>query len=164
MRLIDISNTYASFYKWFAYLKENEVSTLGYVIMPNHFHGVFYVSDKCDKTINQLLANGKRFIAYDIVKGLEKVKREDVLQELFHSTSDKEKNSGKKHRVFKTSSDIKELHSVDMILTKLEYIHGNPCQGRWNLVEDHTRYKHSSAAYYEYQQENRFVTDYREYF
>lgn len=144
-------------------MKDNNVATLGYVIMPNHFHGIFYVSDDCDKTINQFLANGKRFIAYDIIKGLEMAKREDILQQLFHSTTDKQKISGKKHRVFKTSSDIKELHSVDMILTKLEYMHHNPCQGRWNLVEDYTGYEHSSGALYECEQRNSFI-DYREFF
>ncbi|MFT7230445.1 MAG: hypothetical protein ACI9GO_000913 [Bacteroidia bacterium] len=164
MSLIDRANAYAAFYKWFVYLSKNGVTTLGYVIMPNHFHGIFYVSDNCERTINQLLANGKRFIAYDIIKRLEELKREDILQELFHSTTDKEKNSGKKHRVFKTSSDIKELHSSSMILTKLEYIHRNPCQGRWNLVDDFTTYKHSSAAFYDCEQENNYVTDYREYF
>jgi hypothetical protein len=50
-----------------------------------------------------------------------------------------------------------------MILTKLEYIHRNPCQVRWNLVDDFTTYKHSSAAFYDCEQENNYITDYREY-
>jgi hypothetical protein len=40
----------------------------------------------------------------------------------------------------------------------------NPCQGRWNLVDDFTTYKHSSAAFYDCEQENNYITDYREYF
>ena len=88
------------------YLKSIDVKVLGYVIMPNHFHGIFYIPDHCDKTINQILANGKRFIAYDIIKGLEQQQKESILQELFHSTSEKAKMSGKKHRVFKRVSCI----------------------------------------------------------
>jgi hypothetical protein len=35
-----------------------------------------------------------------------------------------------------------------MIEQKLDYIHHNPVSGKWNLVEDFTRYPHSSAAFY----------------
>ena len=129
--------------------------------MPNHFHGIFHIPDECTKTINQILANGKRFIAYDIVKGLEKLKKETVLQELFHSTSNKAKQNGKKHRVFKTSSDIKEIYSVNMLITKLEYMHRNPCQGKWNLADDYATYRYSSAGFYEIEKSDVLLTDYR---
>ena len=35
----------------------------------------------------------------------------------------KSKRSGKKHRVFNTSSDIKEILNTEMLITKLLYIH-----------------------------------------
>lgn len=164
LNLIELSEAYPSFHRWFQYLQSKGVHILAYVIMPNHFHGILYLPDECDKTINQLLANGKRFLAYDIVRGLEKQKRYDLLQELYHGTTDKEKKNGKKHRVFKTSSDIKELVTLEMVLTKLDYVHRNPCQGKWNLACDFTAYKHSSAAFYELEHENPFVTDYRNFF
>jgi len=123
---------------------------------------IFYIPDHCDKTINQILANGKRFIAYDIIKGLEQQQKESILQELFHSTSEKAKISGKKHRVFKTSSDIKEVLSLEMLITKLEYIHRNPCQGRWSLAGDYTKYHYSSARFYELEKADELLTDYRE--
>lgn len=159
--LIEEADAYASFYKWFEYLESIEVKVLGFVIMPNHFHGLIYIPEDSPNTINQLLANGKRFIAYDIIKGLELLRKEIILQELFNATSEKAKGSGKKHRVFKTSSDIKEILSLDMLITKLEYIHRNPCQGKWNLVGDYTRYMHSSASYYESDKTSPLLTDYR---
>lgn len=32
---------------------------------------------------------------------------------------------------------------------KLNYIHRNPVQGKWRLVDDFADYEHSSASYYE---------------
>ncbi len=35
-----------------------------------------------------------------------------------------------------------------MILQKLDYMHDNPCNGKWKLVESPVDYIHSSAKYY----------------
>ena len=31
---------------------------------------------------------------------------------------------------------------------KIDYMHDNPCRGKWNLVNDVTEYTHSSARFY----------------
>ena len=31
---------------------------------------------------------------------------------------------------------------------KIDYMHDNPCRGKWNLVNDVTGYTHSSARFY----------------
>ncbi len=31
---------------------------------------------------------------------------------------------------------------------KLDFMHDNPCRGKWNLVSDVTEYAHSSAKFY----------------
>ena len=36
-----------------------------------------------------------------------------------------------------------------MIEQKLEYIHHDPAKGKWKLVDDFTKYPHSSAGFYE---------------
>jgi hypothetical protein len=48
-----------------------------------------------------------------------------------------------------------------MLITKLEYIHRNPCEGEWSLVEDYARYKYSSALLYERGEVDKLLTDYR---
>ena len=129
--------------------------------MPNHFHGIIFLEVICPKNINQIIANGKRFIAYAIIKGLERQQNEILLQELFQSTSTREKNKGQKHKVFKDSFDAKEILSTKMLITKLDYMHRNPCEGRWNLVDNFTKYEYSSAAYYELEKDTKWITDYR---
>ena len=48
---------------------------------------------------------------------------------------------------------------------KLEYIHMNPLQEHWSLVDSPEKYRYSSAAYYELGQPTPLaVVDYRTYF
>lgn len=65
--LFEITNAYDLVYKWFDYLKSKGHKITGFVIMPNHFHGLIYISPT-GKTINSIIGNAKRFLAYDIIK------------------------------------------------------------------------------------------------
>ena len=68
MHLFSLTNLYDVIYKWFNILinKGNELEV--FVSMPNHLHLLIYVNE--NENINKLLANGKRFLAYEIVKRL----------------------------------------------------------------------------------------------
>ena len=68
------------------------------------------------------------------------------------------------HQVFRSSFDAKECFSEQMIQVKLDYIHHNPVQPGWNLVEDFTFYSHSSADFYENRGVKKFITHYKEFF
>ena len=49
------------------YLVQKEIVTLyGFVIMPNHIHFQLYY--KGEKKINDVIANGKRFLAYNMIE------------------------------------------------------------------------------------------------
>ena len=115
--------------------------------MPNHVHVLidFAVSTK---KINTIIGDGKRFMAYDIVSRLEKAGNADLLRQLEKAVSVKDKNNGKKHEAWKESFDWKYCETVKFAYQKLIYMHNNPCAGNWKLVEDITKYEHSSARYY----------------
>jgi len=50
-----------------------------------------------------------------------------------------------------------------MVWQKLDYIHRNPVSGKWSLVDDYTKYVHSSAGYYELGISGKFdVTHYKD--
>lgn len=70
------------------------------------------------------------------------INNEELLSILFESTSKGEKKRGKKHKVFKTSFDCKEIYNQKMLETKLDYIHKNPCNGKWNLARSYVEYEH----------------------
>ena len=65
--LIDKVNGYDIVYSWFDHLKSKGHYINGYVIMPNHVHALFSFIET-DQSINTIIGNGKRFMAYEIVK------------------------------------------------------------------------------------------------
>ncbi len=66
--LFKICNAYDAVYNWFNNLKEQGHYIIGYVIMPSHVHAIIAFSNT-DKSVNTVVSNGKRFIAYDLIKG-----------------------------------------------------------------------------------------------
>jgi len=89
--------------------------------MPNHVHVLLYFPEM-PKSLNIVIGNAKRFMAYEIIKRLEADKNFEY---------------------------AKECYSNEFVFQKLEYIHKNPVSKKWQLVNDFTEYLHSSAAFYE---------------
>lgn len=69
LSLIGITDSYDAVYKWFDYLQSQGHSVSGYVIMPNHLHVLLYYAGG-DTTLNKVIGNAKRFLAYDLVRRL----------------------------------------------------------------------------------------------
>ena len=79
--LIDKVSGYNIIYNWFDHLKEKGHFINGYVIMPNHIHLlVSFINAK--QSINTIIGNGKRFMAYEIIKRLEANNEAELLQKL----------------------------------------------------------------------------------
>ena len=161
--LIDKSNTYNYIYQWFSYLKMHNCDVLAYVVMPNHFHGIFHIQEKCEFNLNTLIGNGKRFWAYQIVKQLADLKEQSLLAYLSKEVSVEEANKGYHHRVFEYSFDSKICYNRKILETKLDYIHLNPVSGKWKLSNDFTSYLYSSASFYELDEPNEFISHYRKF-
>jgi len=69
MPLVDKVNAYNIIYKWFDYLKAQGHFINAFVIMPNHVHVIISFIET-EQSINNIIGNGKRFMAYDIIKKL----------------------------------------------------------------------------------------------
>jgi hypothetical protein len=127
-------------------LKRKDIIFIGYVVMPSHIHSIIAFSNRT-KSINTSISNGKRFIAYNLVKQLKGMNRSLILNELNNDLNNAEKKEGKIHGVFQTSFDWKECRTEKFIAQKLNYLHWNPCKGN-KLVELQEQYIHSSAKFY----------------
>ena len=101
-----------------------------------------------EKSINTIVSNGKRFLAYKIVEKLKDKNKPEILLQLSEAVSISDKNKGKLHQVFERSFDCKEITSQHFFLQKLSYMHSNPCSGVWHLVKNPVDYEHSSAKFY----------------
>jgi len=146
--LFERANAYDLVYKWFTYLQQNkEIKTTAFVIMPNHVHMVLYFP-KQDGFLNTIIANGKRFMAYGIIKKLSEKGEVEILQQLERGVTEREKKKGQLHKVFEESFDAKTIDTKVFLLQKINYIHQNPVRGKWQLADNYTAYPHSSASFY----------------
>src|SRR5258708_18041870 len=145
LHLYDVTHGYPLVYKWFDHLKENRHFVTGYVIMPNHLHALIGFSNS-GKKLDKIVGNGKRFMAYGIVDTLKKQNNEIILDKLSKAVNVSDRKRGKLHEVFESSFDIKECFTKKFIMQKLDYIHNNPCTGKWNLADCPENYVHSSAG------------------
>ena len=116
--------------------------------MPNHLHGLLYFP-QMPKSLNTIIANAKRFIAYEMIKRLEGAKEEKLLALLRNGVKDREKKKGQVHKVFEDSFDAKQCYNKDFLFEKLNYIHHNPVSKKWSLGSDFVEYEYSSASFYE---------------
>jgi REP element-mobilizing transposase RayT len=147
LRLIELTNAYDLIYQWFDYLKKQNHRIAGFVIMPNHVHVMIDFS-KTSKSINKIIGDGKRFIAYSIVQRLKEKNETALLDKLQKAVTATGSSRGKKHEVWEESFDWKYCETADFAYQKLVYLHNNPCTGRWKLAKDAMAYEHSSARYY----------------
>ena len=160
--LIDKSNGYDAVYNFFNILQSKGHSMTGYVIMSNHVHLLLYYSG-VEKSLNTIIGNGKRFMAYEIVKRLAEKEEHTLLKKLQDSLQRKDAEKGQKHNVWKDSFDVKECRTEKFLLQKHNYMQNNSLSGKWNLATSPLNYVHSSAPFYFNGKQQLFkVKDYRE--
>jgi REP element-mobilizing transposase RayT len=162
--LFEITNSYDLLYNWYSLIPEKySIYTCGFVIMPNHVHCLLYLNDQT-VNLNSVIANGKRFISYEIIRRLKDRNYSVLLDQLSAGCTEKDRSKGQLHRVFEPSFDAKTIYNQAFFDQKLDYIHHNPVNGKWNLSIEYTDYLHSSAAFYldGKQHPDLVITDYRD--
>ena len=163
LSLFSITNSYDLVYHWFDVLLKKNHQIAGYVIMPNHVHALIGLQES-KQTINTILSNGKRFIAYQLIERLVRGNFNNILYILGEGVSEAERKKGQRHKVFIPSSDVKVCYSDWFTEQKLDYIHNNPCSKKWNLVNDPIDYRHSSMRFYSMYGHRKMVSKLTPYF
>jgi REP element-mobilizing transposase RayT len=160
--LIELSDGYGAVYNFFEVLRRRGHTVTAYVIMPNHLHLLLHYTGK-EKNLNTLIGNGKRFMAYELLKRLEMQGARDVLERLQKAVHPTDAAKGQKHAVWIDSFEVKECRTGKFLLQKLAYLHQNPVSGKWKLAASPQDYLHSSAPFYYNGRQQLFpVRDYRE--
>ena len=132
-----------------------ELTVYGFVIMPNHFHIIWRISDSIHKADFQ--RDFMKFTARSMLKFM--LMHDD---NLVHSL--KVKAADRKYQVWERNSLSIELFTEPVFMQKLNYIHNNPLQPKWSLCSLPENYFYSSAKFYETGGENDFgiLTHFRE--
>ena len=79
--LVEKVNSYDIIYNWFDILKSDGHFIDGFVVMPNHVHAIISFIEG-PQSINTIIGNGKRFMAYEIVKRLQQMGETEILAQL----------------------------------------------------------------------------------
>ena len=120
-------------------VKTKQVAIAGFVIMPNHIHIIWRIA-----------AGTKR---EDFQRDLLKITAKGMIDILSRTGPEMIKKitvdlKDRKLQVWKRNSMSIDLYNEKFLLQKLNYIHNNPCQPKWELVAHPHDYLYSSAKYY----------------
>lgn len=110
--LFTFTNSYDLVYDWFNYLRVNlAIKTTGCVIMPNHIHCLlFFPTEQFD--LSKIIGNGKRFMAYELIKRLKAMNAGNILLRLQEGLTGKQIERGQRQRVFTESFDAKPVYTA----------------------------------------------------
>ncbi|WP_231491052.1 transposase [Pedobacter sp. Leaf170] len=115
------------------------IKIYGYVIMPNHIHIIWEMLQMNGKEMPH--ASFTKFTSHKIIEDL-KFRNLILLQKFIVKESDRN------FRLWQRDSLAILIDSRDMLEQKLDYIHKNPLQERWNLAQIPEDYLWSSAKFY----------------
>ena len=76
-----------------------QIQTHGFVIMPNHVHILIRIENDL-LNLNKIISNGKRFMAYELIKLLKVANQNHVLNQLSSACTPLEISKGQLHKAF----------------------------------------------------------------
>ena len=125
---------------WRELVKRRKIAIYGFVIMPNHLHVVWEMLEKNGKEMPH--ASFNKFTSHQFLENLRLKSPASIDQY-------KEDGPERLHRFWQRDPLAVMMGSRKMMEQKLEYIHLNPLQEKWNLANRPEDYKWSSAGFYE---------------
>ncbi|TDB61877.1 transposase [Arundinibacter roseus] len=125
---------------WKELASRGMIAVYGFVIMPNHLHVVWELTELNGKEAPH--ASFNKYTSHTILKDL-KTNYPQVLP--FFKVNEPERE----YRVWQRDPLAVLMDSKQKVEQKIEYMHNNPLQERWNLVDRPENYRWSSARFYE---------------
>ena len=120
--------------------KRKCIRVYGFVIMPNHMHLIWQLLQPNGN--ESPVASLMKFTAHHFQKQLREKHPEYLLNYKVDFNS-------RKYNFWQPEPDWFLLTKEKTTLQKLNYIHNNPLQAKWNLVQNPIDYYYSSALFYE---------------
>ncbi|MBY0424974.1 MAG: transposase [Cytophagales bacterium] len=132
------------------------IAVYGFTIMPNHIHVIWEMLALNKKEMPD--SSFTKFTAHEFKKDLNT--NHPLVLELFKS-----EKADREYQFWQRDSLSVLVTSREMLEQKLEYIHLNPLNEKWNLAKRPEDYPWSSASFYETGlDEFGFLTHYKERF
>ena len=121
--------------------RENRMYLFAFVLMPSHLHAV---AKPRGRPIGKLLDEFGSFTAHAVLHHLRKDNEKELLNFFAAERRDKRHN----HSIWQ-DIQAKNIFSIKFLNQKMEYIHNNPVDKDWKLVDDRADYRYSSACFYD---------------
>ena len=113
-----------------------------FVIMPNHIHIIAHFRE--EYPLSDVMRDIKKYTARQIYRQFQAEGYNKVLEML--------KREGEKlkqeYKIWEDDYDARDVFSVKFLQQKMDYIHHNPCQPHWKLVDKPEQYLWSTAGLY----------------
>ncbi len=120
-------------------VKQKRIKVYGFVIMPNHIHLIWQIRE----------GHTKQNVQRDFLKFTAQQIRFDLIEKYPMVLKKFEVNlRDRKYQFWQNRPLSVELYSENVLEQKLDYIHNNPIQERWNLCTYPEKYEYSSAEFY----------------
>ena len=113
-----------------------------FVIMPNHVHFIALFSK--ENSLSDFMRDFKKFTARQIYRYFQEQENKITLEVL---KKDGEK-AKQEYKVWEDGYDARDIYSIEFLQQKMDYIHHNPCQPQWKLVELPEEYMWLTAGFY----------------
>jgi REP element-mobilizing transposase RayT len=135
-------------------VQDGRVWVYGFVIMPNHIHVLWRM--RKPHLRENVQRDFLKFTAQKIKIDLHK-NYQEVLVHLKSTQNDR------LYQIWERNPLSIYCYSIETVEQKLNYIHQNPVNTKWNLADIPENYHYSSARYYFCNQDDfQFITHYRE--
>jgi len=126
------------------YMRVNHwINLYVFVIMPNHIHFIARFLE--GHILSDVIREFKKHTSKQIIRQYQAENNSKVLRFLEEAAS---RIPDQRYKVWEEGYDARDVFSPDFLGQKAEYIHTNPCQPRWRLVDQPEMYPWSSARYY----------------
>jgi len=102
--------------------------------MPNHIHLVAYFSN--EHPLSDVMRDFKKFTARQIYHQFQAEENMKVL-DILKQEGERVKQE---YKIWEDSFDARGVFSIEFRQQKMDYIHHNPCQPQWKLVETPEEY------------------------
>lgn len=119
---------------------KKKLKVYAFVIMPNHIHLIWELLSFNGK--EKPNASFMKFTAHCFRKKLLQTNPSNLDLYIVNTNS-------RQYNFWQRDPDAFWLYDPKTIQQKLDYLHGNPCQGKWMLADSPFQYKYSSLKYYE---------------
>jgi len=113
-----------------------------FVLMPNHIHFIAQYNEAY--RLSDMMRDLKRHTARQIIRQLQAQRSSKILDSLTKANTDKRQL----FKIWEDEYDARNIFSTEFLEQKMDYIHNNPCQPQWKLVELPEDYPWSSARFY----------------